>query len=146
MAQKYRSALSLVLGLLAVSAFGQAPQPESVTVAMRDGTKLATDIYRPEGDGPFPVVLARTYYPRKMGAGFGAVLTAKGMVFVIQDNRGRGDSEGEDRVFQDDGWGEHEDGEDTVLWIREQDWCNGEVGTFGMSALGVTQYLLTGTG
>ncbi len=146
MVRKLGSAFLVLFGLFAAFAFAQAPRPETAMVAMRDGVKLATDIYMPEGDGPFPVVLARSYYPRKMGAGFGAVLTAKGMAFVIQDNRGRGDSEGEDRVFQDDGWGEHEDGEDTVLWIREQDWCNGEVGTFGMSALGVTQYLLSGTG
>lgn len=127
-------------------ALSQTPPVQTTMVSMRDGVALATDVYLADGEGPFPVVLTRTYYPRGMGGAFGAGFTGKGMAFVIQDNRGRGDSEGEDRVFEDDGWGERQDGVDTVNWIREQEWCNGHVGTFGMSALGVTQYLLSGTG
>jgi len=142
----HRYLIVLTLLVLAPAGLGQAPKPETAMVAMGDGVHLATDVYLPQGEGPFPVVLARSYYPRAMGGAFGAVMTGKGMAFVIQDDRGRGESEGEDRVFADDGWGEHRDGEDTVNWIREQDWCNGKVATFGMSALGITQYLLSGTG
>ncbi len=137
--------LTLVLTLVPVG-LAQMQPTQTLMVPMQDGVKLATDVYLPEGDGPFPVVLTRTYYPRTLGGSFGAVFTGKGLAFVIQDNRGRGDSEGEDRVFADDGWGKREDGLDTVNWIRKQEWCNGDVGTFGMSALAITQYLLAGTG
>lgn len=121
----------------------EAPaEPDTVMVAMSDGTQLATDIYLPLGEGPFPVILARTVYGRPGGAAFAPLFNGMNVAFVIQDTRGRGDSEGKDMVFQDDGWGEHQDGADTVAWMLEQDWCNGDVGTFGMSALGITQVLM----
>ncbi len=109
-------------------------------VPMSDGVALATDVYLPEGEGPFPVVLARSFYGR--GAGLAEQFTTNGVAFVIQDTRGRGDSEGEDLVFHTDGWGERQDGADTVRWIREQPWCNGKVGTMGASALGIVQVLM----
>ena len=119
---------------------------ETVMVPMRDGTKLATDYYLPAGDGPFPVIVSRSPYARAQGQGFGALFSAKGMAFVIQDTRGRGDSEGKDAVFGDDGWGERQDGVDTVQWVKKQPWCNGRVGTFGMSALSITSLLCAAAG
>jgi hypothetical protein len=111
-------------------------------VAMRDGTKLATDYYVPGKDGPqFPTLLARSTYGRS--AGDVEDNLARGYAVVIQDVRGFGQSEGEHNVFFADGWREGlQDGADTVAWIRAQPWSNGVVGTFGASALGITQILL----
>lgn len=121
---------------------------DKVMVPMRDGMGLATDVYLPPSGGPaYPVVLARSVYGRGAGAQLSQVFNAMGIAFVVQDTRGRGESVGaKDMVFADDGWGEHQDGLDTVNWIREQSWCNGKVGTWGMSALGITQVLLAASG
>ena len=119
---------------------------ETVMVPMRDGTKLATDYFLPPGDGPFPVIVTRSPYAKKAGHVFSMLFGAKGMAFVIQDTRGRGDSEGTDAVFGDDGWGEHQDGVDTIQWVKAQPWCNGKVGTFGMSALAITSLLCASAG
>src|SRR5690606_21449039 len=120
------------------------PGAQRVMVPMRDGVKLSTDIYLPEGDGPFPVVLSRSVYDKNGAAGFAALFTTKGMAMVVQELRGYHLSEGEDNVFEDDGWGKNQDGVDTVKWIRDQPWCNDTIGTFGASALGITQHLLAG--
>lgn len=116
-------------------------QTKGIMVPMRDGVRLCTDVHLPEGDGPFPAVLARSVYGRGLGEGFAEMLNPKGIAFVCQDTRGRGGSKGEDRVFQDDAWGERQDGADTVEWIRSRAWCNGGVATFGGSALGITSLL-----
>jgi len=113
---------------------------------MRDGVRLATDIYFPEGDGPFPVILLRSPYDRKLGEGIAQDAARRGYVMVVQNTRGRFGSEGENLPFETDGWGRLRDGEDTVEWIARQPWCNGKIGTWGGSALGITQYLLAGTG
>ncbi len=114
----------------------------NLQIAMADGVKLATDVYLPGGEEPVSTVLARTPYGREDGAGFGALFTSQGIAFVIQGTRGRDGSEGTDMVFGDDGWGAHQDGFDTVEWIKAQPWSNGVVGTFGMSALGIASQLL----
>lgn len=120
-----------------------AESPQTSLIPMRDGTKLATDWYLPEsGAGPFPVMLIRTTYGKSGGKAFSKLFTDKGIAFVSQDTRGRGGSEGRDMIFFDDGWGTNQDGADTAAWIREQPWCNGKVGTFGMSALGITQLMM----
>jgi len=110
---------------------------------MRDGTKLATEVYLPSGTGPWPVLLTRTPYGRK-GVDPSA-LTTRGYVVVAQDTRGTGQSEDGNLLFVADGWGELQDGLDTVNWICSQSWCNGKVGTFGGSASGITQALLAPT-
>ena len=73
-------------------------------------------------------------------------LLKRGIAIVIQDTRGRHDSEGETLFGASDGWGEKQDGYDTVSWIRKQDLCNGKIVTAGSSAGGMTQLLLAGTG
>lgn len=121
-------------------------------VAMRDGVKLATDIAFPKEvgvGGPYPALLSRTPYGRKMIIE-GVVKSDKrfldnGYVIVVQDTRGRFDSKGANVAFLADGWIEHQDGYDTVEWLAKQSWCNGKVGTFGASAMGITQYLLAGS-
>jgi uncharacterized protein len=109
-------------------------------VPMTDGTLLATDVYLPGGEGPFPVVLVRSTYSRNQGMNS---YIEKGMAAVVQDIRGMGGSEGEAHVFYYDGWRpDITDGADTVAWIKAQPWCNGRIGTVGGSALGMTQMML----
>ena len=119
-------------------------KPETVKVVMSDGVHLATDIYLPEGDGPFPVVFSRTPYGRATRNESSANFAAAGYVAVVQDMRGRFDSEGENLPFIGCGWNEHQDGVDTIEWIKKQKWCNGHIGTIGASAGGITQNLLAG--
>jgi predicted acyl esterase len=128
--------LILTLSLLLASTV----YAELVMVPMSDGTKLATECFLPPGDGPFPVVLARSVYGRM--SQFAKAFNAVGMAYVVQDTRGRGDSEGKDMVFADDGWGVNRDGADTVKWVKNQKWCNGKIGTWGASALAIVQTLM----
>jgi uncharacterized protein len=136
---------ALVLGIVAaVSAGREQPAPKAATykVAMRDGVKLATDVYLPgDGAGKYPVVVARTPYDKSRTGRQLAMRSAKrGYAFVIQDIRGRFKSEGHHAIiFGNEGLGEHQDGRDTLEWIARQPWCNGKIGSWGSSALGVTQ-------
>ncbi len=121
----------------------RASPPLTCQVPMRDGTKLATSVYVPEGEGKWPAILVRTPYGRKNLDAMAAEATKRMFIFVIQDVRGRGDSEGHHAiVFQNDGWGERQDGYDTVEWVAIQPWCNGRIGTWGGSALGITQAMM----
>ena len=113
----------------------------TVMVPMRDGVRLVTDIYLPGGESPCPVVLVRSVYGRGFGPTWGPTWLNMSMAFVVQDCRGRGDSEGKDMGFLADGWGRDQDGDDTVAWLRAQPWCDGKIGTFGLSALGIVQIL-----
>jgi len=112
-------------------------------VAMRDGTKLATDVYLPEGEGKWPAILMRTPYGRGGGKGVGMAAAKKGYALVAQDIRGRGDSKGHHAIiFSHGGWAKNRDGYDTVEWIAKQPWCDGNVVTRGGSALGITQNMM----
>jgi predicted acyl esterase len=135
------------LTLFGFSQNAAAPGRQTYSVAMRDGTRLATDVYLPAGPGPFPVVLLRTPYDKNIGGGIGADGVRRGYAVVIQDTRGRNASEGQNLPFEGDGWWENrQDGYDTLEWIAAQPWCNGKIGTMGGSALGITQLLAAGTG
>ena len=125
------------------AARGEGARKKTVRLEMADGTRLATDIYLPKGDGPWPVVLSRTPYGRESVA---AMEAAPGAVLVVQDMRGRGDSQGRNIPFWGCGWHDHADGAETLVWIRKQDWCNGRIATSGASAGGITQYLTAATG
>ena len=128
--------------ILAVLATGCAPVgPTTSQVEMRDGVRLATDVYLPEGDGPFPTLLYRTPYSKRGDQYNADGLNAAGIAVVGQDTRGRFESEGVDRVFTTDGDGELKDGYDTMAWIVDQPWSDGLIGTAGESALGITQYM-----
>jgi hypothetical protein len=124
------------------AATGRRPEKRSEMVAMRDGIRLATDVYLPAGEGPFPVVLTRTPYSRVKKGQQGTGFEREGYAFVIQDMRGRFDSEGENLPFVGCGWEKHQDGVDTVEWLKRQPWCNGAIATVGGSAGGITQNLL----
>lgn len=139
---EWTSAVAQVRRLAKTAA--KAPQAQTVRIAMSDGVHLATDIYLPEGSGPFPVVLSRTPYGRVKHNESAAHFAADGYVCVVQDMRGRFDSEGENLPFIGCGWSEHQDGVDTIEWLKQQTWCNGRIATIGGSAGGITQNLLAG--
>ena len=112
----------------------------SEMVPMRDGVKLSTDVFLPEGEGPWPAVLTMTPYNKNNFAGMAREITRRGFALIAQDIRGRFESKGADcPVFSHNGWGEIQDGYDTVEWIAGQKWCNGKIGTFGSSAGGILQ-------
>ncbi len=110
-------------------------------IPMRDGTRLATDVYLPEGEGPWPTILIRTPY----GRGNLPEFVSWGYAVVSQDWRGFGGSGGEKKLFEPDGWGELQDGYDTVEWITEQDWSDRKVGTWGYSYPGAVENLMAGS-
>jgi len=122
--------------------FGVAVDRE-VMISVRDGVRLAADVYRPSRDGKpvdgrFPVLLTRTPYDKKSTAGEGQYYAARGYVVVANDVRGRYASEGTWRGLADD----PNDGFDVVEWIAAQPWSDGKVGTFGTSYPGGTQHAL----
>jgi uncharacterized protein len=122
-------------------------------VPARDGVALATDVYRPDGPGPFPVLLERTPYdksapsrsertaaivrPRSRGE-VAAYFVRHGYAVAYQDCRGRYHSAGCFTKYLS----EAEDGFDTLAWLQRQSWCNGRVGTFGLSYAAHTQAAL----
>ncbi len=125
---------------------------------MRDGVLLATDVHRPAIDaepagGPFPVILERTPYGKSLPSrseldrgeavprsriAVAAEFVASGYAVVYQDCRGRYGSEGRFTKYLS----EAEDGEDTLCWLLQQPWCNGEVVTMGLSYAAHTQLAL----
>jgi putative CocE/NonD family hydrolase len=108
-----------------------------VPVPMRDGARLSANVFFPEGDGPFPVLLNRTPYIKDTAMRAKRVLpyVSAGYAVVHVDVRGRGNSEGVfNPYFQ-----EIEDGFDSLEWCGTQPWSNGSVGTYGGSYEGWTQ-------
>jgi putative CocE/NonD family hydrolase len=108
---------------------------ETVMVPMRDGIRLATDIYRPkEAEGPLPTVFWRTPYSFHQLRGtlllFALESIERGYAFVIQNERGKFHSEGEWEIL---GF-PRTDGYDALTWIADQPWSNGKVGTIGCSS------------
>ena len=110
-----------------------------VKVPMRDGVLLSADIYRPQADGPFPSLLVRTIYDNQWDRylAWAVRFVERGYAVVLQDCRGRHDSDGAWEPYIH----EAEDGYDTQQWIGGQAWCDGTIGTFGVSYLGFTQTL-----
>ena len=121
----------------------------NVMIPMRDGIRLATDIYRPAQGGqpvqtPLPVIFERTPYdkagtPRselsvaepepKSRRDLAVLLVRQGYVVIWQDCRGRYASEGRFTKYVN----EAEDGFDAMVWIEAQDWNNSRIGTMGLS-------------
>jgi len=132
---------------LFMSAFLDLPPPsklvkveKNVMVEMRDGVRLATDVYKPVGmKGPLPVVLARLPYDKNNVGVVGRLFAERGYIYVIQDCRACFASEGD--VFVPMVY-DREDGMDTVEWIAEQEWFDGNLGTWGPSYLGITQWAI----
>jgi putative CocE/NonD family hydrolase len=134
-----------VLLLPGVSSRSQAVSPSvsnvvverGVAMKTRDGVTLKADIYRPAGEGKFPVLLQRTPYNKDSVDMFGHRAAARGYMVVVQDVRGRYSSEGEWYTFKH----ETDDGYDTIEWAAALPNSNGKVGMFGGSYVGATQML-----
>ncbi|MER8480841.1 CocE/NonD family hydrolase [Mesorhizobium sp. M1163] len=114
-------------------------------VPMRDGVELATDVYRPVGyPGEVSSILIRTKYgkaayrPPQPSNPAAMTLAAQGYAVVVQELRGLFDSGGHFALLEHDA----KDGYDTLSWIASQPWSTGRVGTYGCSALGITQVVL----
>jgi putative CocE/NonD family hydrolase len=106
----------------------------NIPMEMRDSTILRADVYRPEDNQKHPAILIRTPYNKLLERGhfLDAVDVAfAGYAVVIQDVRGRFASEGQ--WAGDISEGEGLDGYDSVEWIASQPWCDGNVGTQGLS-------------
>ncbi len=147
------SRLPLLMATFLVSVMSARAQSEqrydvalaNVMVPMRDGVKLSTDIYRPARngtalEGKFPTLLERTPYGKERGpaAADARDFVSRGYVLVVQDVRGRYQSEGRWRPIVDD----PNDGNDTAVWIGKQSWSDGGIGTMGTSYGGATQHAL----
>ena len=127
----------------------EEPVPDTATqhmVRMRDGVRLATDVYLPAGDAPVEAVLVRLPYDKNSRYVFfkwvADIFTRRGYAMVVQDVRGKFRSEGETLGFA----GEVNDGYDTIDWIIAQPWSNGIVGMFGDSYYGFTQWAAVSSG
>jgi predicted acyl esterase len=130
-------------------------------VTMRDGVRIACDIFRPDAPGKFPALLSCSLYGKDVQkvtderrplsprhgnggqeAGDTVFFVKRGYVHVIADVRGSGDSEGE---YNFQGPDEQKDGYELIEWIAAQPWCDGNVGMLGMSYFAVVQNLIATT-
>ncbi len=123
-----------------------AEHEETVMVPMRDGVRLATDVYRPkDAEGPLPTVFWRTPYNfHEMGGTrlrLALASVERGYAFVIQNERGKFHSEGEWEILGRP----RTDGYDALTWIAAQPWSNGRVGTLGCSSSAEWQLALAAT-
>ena len=117
-------------------------------VEMRDGVRLLTDVYLPDGEGPFPVILCRVPYGTRSEYVFqykvGRYFADRGFAYIAQNVRGRFGSEGDFNAYVDG----HEvpDAYDTIDWIVEQSWSNGNIGVMGESYYGYTTLAAAASG
>ena len=160
------SGLLAAFGAMAAKGAAESPAGDTfgvaltsdVMVRMRDGVRLATDIYRPARGGQpvagrFPVILERTPYGKtevsrselsvadptpKSRAEVAGFFVSRGYVVIYQDCRGRYGSEGQFVKYLSDG----SDGYDTCAWIVGQPWCDGKIATMGLSYAAHTQAAL----
>ncbi|MBT3992340.1 MAG: CocE/NonD family hydrolase [Rhodospirillaceae bacterium] len=134
-------------------------EERDVMVPMRDGVKIAVDIFRPDDSDKFPALLAMSPYSKGIQsmplaiqpdrssihhtpteAGNPVYFAEHGYIHIIADVRGMGQSEGEYL-----GWvspQEAQDGYDLIEWIAEQPWCDSQVGMVGISYFGTVQLLV----
>lgn len=112
---------------------------ETASMLTRDGVRLDADIYRPDTEDEFPVLLMRQPYGRAIAStvvyAHPTWYAAQGYIVVVQDVRGRGTSEGEFQLFAH----EIEDGFDSVTWAASLPGSTGQVGMYGFSYQGMTQ-------
>jgi uncharacterized protein len=122
----------------------------NVFVPMRDGVKIAIDIYKPLAEGNYPVLLAMSPYIKELQqqppelshdieAGATGFFVPRGYIHVVAQIRGTGFSQGQYDFFDTK---QQQDGYDLVEWIAQQPWCNGNVGMIGDSYFAMIQYLV----
>ncbi len=139
--------LTVVFTLLWLSLLGTDEVPLvphiTVEIPVRDGVKLPTDIYLPsENARGLPCILVRAPNGRKSHWALYAPLAKEGYAVAIQDTRSCLDPEGKSMPYMTDGWGQLQDGYDTVQWLATSPYTNGKIGTVGISAQGITQLLM----
>ena len=144
MLSQLRLAMIGLLLAVTLAPVSSRPTPEEMgaktyMVKMRDGVRLATYVYLPPDGKPTPVLLMRTPYSRRWP---GVAHLKDEYAVVIQDMRGRFDSEGANLPFDSD----IQDGYDTLEWIAAQPWCNGRIGMYAGSAMGIAQILAACSG
>jgi predicted acyl esterase len=123
-------------------------EKQTFMVPMRDGIRLATDVYFAPGSfgTPRPVILVRTPYGKSGWAYdlYSSIYLIQDYHLIIQDLRGTHDSEGgEDYLLFINSY---KDGVDTIYWILNQSWSNGKIASAGISALCINQYYYAGMG
>ena len=109
-------------------------------IPTEDGQFLSATAYLPKGDEPVPAIVELNPYTSDSRHDDGVFYAARGFAFVIVDAMGRGDSEGEFFGFIRDG----QDGFDTIEWVAQQPWCDGQVGMHGSSYTGWNQWRVLG--
>ena len=122
--------------LLSKVAYGVNPLG-NIMVPCKDGVRLATEVFLPKGLGPgqkVPSIVIRTCYGKARDIDRSWHWVTRGYAFVIQDVRGRSDSDGTLEAFQH----EREDADDLFNWIAAQPWSDGNIGMWGASYLGYT--------
>src|SRR5438045_6433740 len=120
---RFSFSFALVLGeflLTATDSFGQITQRFDVRMRMRDGVELSADIWMPAKPGKHPTILVRTPYLKTRHGSWGPEYAKRGFAVVIQDTRGRGDSDGQFDFFTTD----TKDGYDSVEWVAAQPWSS----------------------
>src|SRR5712664_2261034 len=118
----------------------EAVHRTDVSVPMRDGVVLRADVLLPSAGGKFPALIYRTPYGKQFALKEYKTFekaVARGYALVVQDVRGRYASDGEFVAYQNEG----RDGYETIEWTAKQPWCDGNVGTFGLSYPGAVQWL-----
>lgn len=124
------------------------PKPDAtIFIPMRDGSKLATDFYFPcKETKKLPCLLVRSPAGRNNPYALMFVpLLKDGYTIAIQETRSVKDPEGKTLPYESDGWGEKQDGYDTVKFLEKSSYTNGKIGTIGASAMGITQLLMAPT-
>lgn len=109
---------------------------KDVFITMRDGVILTADVYRPDGPGPFPVILTQTPYNKNVN-GVNEYFVKRGYVQVVVDVRGTGSSQG---TWESFGIAEQQDGKELVEWAASQAWSSGKVGLYGASYMAINQF------
>src|SRR5512133_3647195 len=134
--------ITLLASLILLSSSGKDkpdPRKKEVKIKMSDGTELSTDIFLPRGNGKHPVVLLRTPYGKWQDAWMGKAFGFFGIAVVLQDVRGKNGSGGEFYPFIN----ERSDGLQTLRWIRQQPWSDGNITGWGGSYVGYTQWAIS---
>jgi uncharacterized protein len=120
-----------------------------VLIPMRDGTRLAANVYLPEGAGPVPAILQYTPYLKDGHGGRGQIeigqltFARRGYATVSLDMRGFGASDGD--AAPPFSASEAQDGYDALAWLAEQEWCSGQTGMWGISYGGDTSLAVAAT-
>jgi len=135
--KRKNTAIGMTIVFLVILLAGDIYGQKKIEIPMRDGIKLATDLYFPKNEnGPFPVILMRTPYNKAILKPYGAYFSRQDYVYAIQDVRGRFESQGDWEPFIFEG----EDGYDSIEWLAAQDWSSGKIGMYGGSYSAYVQY------